>query len=142
MMTMIRNIALGLSLTLAAAPAMASPRDGQGASQHRKHPRGEEGEKKAFPMPADEFRKLAEGRIEKVRQRLEAHISDKKLDDEKARQLRERFAAGAAKVRAEIDKVCEDGTVTREEAHQVRELARSMAPRHGEGHGKHKKGRA
>jgi hypothetical protein len=51
-----------------------------------------------------------------------------KLDAEKAKELRARFDAGAAKVNAEVAKATADGTVTKEEAKDVFAAMRAMHP--------------
>lgn len=110
-----------LALSLAAGTASAKGRGGHG---------------KQFPMPAAEFKSHTDARLAKAKERLEAHISKKQLPAEKAKELRDKLAAGAAKVNAQVEKATADGTVTKEEAKEVRAaMKEARGPR-----GHHKKG--
>jgi hypothetical protein len=44
--------------------------------------------------------------------------------------LRLRFDAAVPRINANVDEVCSDGTVTKEEAEAVRKLSRSLLPHH------------
>jgi hypothetical protein len=88
-----------------------------------------------FPMAAAQFRQKVEARQQKMRERFDAAVAEKKIPAEKVAEVRARLAEGQAKVKAEVDRVCADGTVTLDEAKQVRQLAKSLHPHHG----KHRK---
>ncbi len=104
---------------LAAAPAFAGePDPGQ------------------FPMAAAQFKQKAEARQQKHAERFEAAVAEKKIPAEKVAEMRAKMAERQAKMKAEIDRVCADGTVTLDEAKQVRQIAKSLHPHHG---GKHAK---
>jgi hypothetical protein len=90
------------------------------------------GEKAHFPMPAAEFQQHLDARITKAREHMEKRITEQKLDDAKAKEARDRFDAVVVKVNAEAQKAEADGTVTEDEAKQVREVAREL--HHGHGH--------
>ncbi|HEU4535789.1 MAG TPA: hypothetical protein VFS00_16800 [Polyangiaceae bacterium] len=112
--------ALALATTvIAAAPAFAGEKD---AGQ--------------FPMGAAQFRQKVEARQQKMRERFEAAIAEKKVPADKVSEIRAHMAEKQAKVKAEVDKVCADGTVTADEAKQVRALAKSLRGGH---HGRHAK---
>ena len=102
-------LALSLSSTLVAVPALAHDKDA------------------SFPMPAAAFKQKVEARRAKMKEHVEERA--KKLSAEEAKALREKFAASAAKADAEIAKAVADGTVTKEEAKAVR-----AAAGHGGGH--------
>lgn len=94
------------------------------------------GKKNAFPMAAAEFKQKIDNRIAKAKTRMEERAS--KLSAEEAKQLRAKFDAGVAKVNAEVAKATADGTVTKDEAKEVRKAARELHG--GKGHrGHHKK---
>lgn len=109
-----------LALSLAVGTAAAKGRGGHG---------------KNFPMPAAEFKTHTEARLAKAKEHLEAHISKKQLPAEKAKELREKLAAVTVKVNAQVEKATADGTVTKEEAKEVRAILKEARG----GRGGHKK---
>ena len=76
-----------------------------------------------FPMPAAEFKAKQDAHVTKGRARLEERIKAKNLNAEQAKQFRERFEARLAKVNQAIAKATADGTVTKDEAKEVRKAA-------------------
>ena len=111
-----------LALSLAVGTAAAKGKGGG----HGKH----------FPMPAAEFKTHTEARLAKAKEHLEAHISKQQLPAEKAKELRDKLAAVTVKVNAQVEKAAADGTVTKEEAKEVRAILKEA--RRGRG-GHHKK---
>lgn len=95
----------------------------------------DEGKKNNFPMAAAQFKAKVDGKIAKAKTRMEERAS--KLSAEEAKQLRAKFDAGLAKVNAEVAKATADGTVTKDEAKEVRKASREI--RGGKGHGHHHK---
>lgn len=81
---------------------------------------------KQFPMPAAEFKAKVDAKTAKAKQRMEERA--KQLPADQAKELRAKFDAGTAQVDAEVSKAVADGTVTRDEAKKVREVARSAHP--------------
>lgn len=106
------------------------------------------GGKPKFPMPAAEFSQKVTTRLTKARTHMEQRAS--KLPADKAKELRAKFDARAAKVNEALKQATADGTVTKDEAKAVRAEAKAMRPggrhaHHGKGrHGKggHPKGNA
>jgi hypothetical protein len=96
--------------------------------------RGEKGDKAQFPMPAADFQARIAKHREKAHARVEEHIAKKNLPADKAAAVRAKMAAAEAVVNQEVAKVVADGTVTKDEAKQVREVARAQRP--GKGHKK------
>lgn len=115
--------------TLVAVPALAAP-----AQADAKGQRGEQGDKKGkhFPMPAAEFKAKVDGRMAKAKKHMEEKAAS--LPADQAKDLRDRFAATAQKVNAEVAKAVADGTVTKDEAKAVR----AANPHHGK-HARHGK---
>jgi hypothetical protein len=116
-----RSLVLGSVFALAslvAAPAMA-------------------GDHASFPMPAATFKAKVEARQSRARTHMEDRAA--KLPADQAKELRAKFDAGLAKINAEVAKATADGTVTKEEAQSVREVAKSVRGAHGKHarHGKH-----
>jgi hypothetical protein len=79
------------------------------------------GSRPSFPMSAATFKQRVEARQAKAREHFEKRASQ--LPADQAKELRDRFAATAAKVDAEVAKAIADGTVTKEEADAVRAAA-------------------
>jgi hypothetical protein len=105
--------------TLVAAPAMAGEQDNA-----------------SFPMPAAAFKAKVEARQAKARTHMEERAS--KLPADQAKEIRAKFDAGVAKINAEVAKATADGTVTKDEAHAVHEVAKSVRGHHGK-HARHGK---
>ncbi|MDI3284665.1 hypothetical protein [Polyangium sp. 15x6] len=128
-----RPLAVALCLAFAAAPTVAFAGEGSAPAGAK----AEAGKKKrvAFPIPADQFTKHMEKRIEKARGRMESHMKAKNLPEADRVARRKAFDASATEVRAAAKRVAQDGTVTKEEAKEVRKLAKGLKP------GGHKKGR-
>ena len=108
---------LAISTLFAAAPAMAGEHGDKGGA--------------SFPMPAAAFQQKVTAREAKAREHMEKRAS--KLSAEEAKTLRAKFDAGVAKVNAEVAKATADGTVTKEEAKAVRQVAKELRGGH---HGK------
>ena len=117
-------LAVAISLASLAAPTMAfaAPRDAPAAHRAEK---GEKAEKQ-FPMPAAEFKAKVDNKLSRARQHMETRAS--KADADKAKEIRARFDAGAAKVNAEVAKATADGTVTKDEAKDVFTAMKAMHP--------------
>ena len=125
--------ALALSLSLASSSvALAAPAQKPAAAKHQ----GKEDHDKKFPMKADEFRQHVAGRVAKAREHMEKRISTRNVPEDKAKEIRAKFNAGVAALNQKVEAVCADGTVTKEEAKEVRKIAKEMRGKHGKKHGK------
>jgi hypothetical protein len=80
-------------------------------------------DKVQFPMKADEFRAMVEKKIERVKARVEKGMAQHKLPADKRVEITKAVDEAAKQVRTAVDKAATDGSVTKEEAKQVRELA-------------------
>ncbi len=85
-----------------------------------------DGDKAQYPMKADEFRAMVEKRIEKVKARVEKGMEEHKLPAAQRAVITKAVDDAAKQVRGAVDKAATDGTVTKEEAKQVRELAEQL----------------
>ena len=132
-----RPLAVALCLAFVAAPTVAFAGDASAPAGAKA--KDEAGRKKriAFPIPADKFEKRVEKGIEKARGRMESHMKEKNLPEADRAARRKAFDASATEVRAAAKRAAQDGTVTKDEAKEVRKLAKSLKPA---GHDK-KKGR-
>jgi hypothetical protein len=134
--SLIRSLPLVAAIVLAAAPSFAD--DPRGADA------GEQGDKSdplvnnQFPMPADKFQKLVDQRIERALHQLDQFMQRREVPKAKRAEVRKAADAAAARVRAAAARVTADGHVTKEEAKEVRDLARAevsnLRHRYGRGH--------
>ena len=84
-----------------------------------------------FPMDGAAFVAKLEKRLERVAARIEKRLERSDKSDEAKERIRRRFLAGAEKVRTAARDAAADGTVTREEAQRVRELAKRVRGKKG-----------
>jgi len=113
---------------LVSVPAIAqagtdAPREA-GAHQHAN-----------FPMTATDFKTKVDTRIAKAREGMEKRAAT--LPADKARELRAEFDRGVVRVNQEVTRVSADGKVTKEEAKEVRKVAKEAhigRGHHGRGH--------
>ena len=123
------------ALALSAAPvtAFAGTKDQAGETKRAKH----------FPMTAESFNKHIEKRITHMRERLTQMLADRKVPEAKQVQIKKDFEDGATAIRAAATRAGADGTVTKEEAKDVRKLAKDLRrkgrEKHMPGKGKDKK---
>jgi len=74
-----------------------------------------------FPMKADVFQQHVEQGITRHKAHLEQRITEKKIDDAKAKEMRDHFDAKVVQIRAAVATATADGVVTKEEAQTVRQ---------------------
>jgi tellurite resistance protein len=116
--TIVRPIVAALVFAIAAAPVTAFAGSKDNAAETKKRP--------SFPMTAESFNKLIEKRITHMRERLEKMMKDRKVPDAMQAQIKKDFEAGATAVRAAAAKAGADGSVTKDEAKQVKDLAKDL----------------
>ena len=118
--SVVRSAAVAVALAAIAVPsvAFASPK-GDRNGEHAEH-------EKHFPMKADRFREHLEKRIAKAKAHLEKQLDAHKVDAAMRTRIEKEFDAGAAQVRAAAAKAEADGTVTADEAKDVRDLAKRL----------------
>lgn len=128
-------LALALSLVSLSATALAEPSQKAPAAHHKQGHKGKaDRDEKSFPMKADDFKKMVAERVGKAREHMEKHISKKNIDADKAKELRAKFDAGVVLLNRKVDQVSADGTVTKEEYKEVRELVQQMTQQHRKAH--------
>jgi hypothetical protein len=125
-----RWLRIGLAaVSLTALPAFAYADGSTTQPAPKEHVR--EGKSKAqFPMSAADFKARIDARITKTREKIVAHMQAKNVAAEKQEKVLAKFDDGTVTIMAEVDKVCADGTVTKEEAQQVREVAQQVRGHH------------
>lgn len=144
--SLVTSAALALAFALGASPALAdrgnsdAPRHGKehGKRGHGKRDHGDFD--KQFPMKADAFRELVERRLAKAEERVNKILEAREVPEAIRALVKKDLADGAALVRALAAKVTADGTVTKEEGREVRELAKDLKQKarakYDLGHGK------
>lgn len=113
------------ALFLAAAVSLlslASPSAANAAKHHAKH----HVDAPSYPMTADEFRPLAERRIEKVWGVVEKKLDKRNVSPDRKKAMRKTFDEVAREARSEIDKAVADGTVTQAEGDKFKRVALSL----------------
>ena len=121
-----RPLAVALCLAFAVAPAAAFA--GSESAPAGAKVKDEAGKKKRvnFPIPAEQFTKHLEKRIEKARGRMESRMKEKNLPEADRAARRKAFDTSANEVRAAAKRAVQDGTVTKDEAKEVRKLGKGM----------------
>ena len=145
--TIVRPLTVALSLAFAltaAAPAFA---DGNGkaktAENHRDgKAKGKAGKVKlSFPIEAAKFSKHVEAQLTKAKERLTEAMKTNKVAADKQTTVLKEFEAGATLVREAAKKAATDGTVSADEAKQVRTLMKALH-KEGQAHKTAKKDKA
>ena len=129
-----------LALSIGVVPAALAQGKDKKALVQEGRAKGEH----AFPMSAAEFMQHVEKRIDRVRTHIEKRLDKRSVPKAKREEIKKDFEAGATQIRAAATKAGADGTVTKEEAKDVRELAKDLKAKarekfgHGKGKGKGK----
>jgi hypothetical protein len=123
----VRPAAVALAFALVAAP-VAAHAEGKDRSAEVKKER-------KFPMPAESFNKHIEKRLTKAREHLVKALDKHNAPAATKAQATRDFDDGAKAVRALAAKVQADGTVTKEEAQQVRSLSKELKQKAREKYG-------
>ena len=100
---------------------------------HQRRGKGAHGKRAHFPISGEVFLKRVEHKLQKAEQRLEKRLAKNPPAD--AQKLRQDFKTAANKVRAAAKRAAADGSVTREEAKQVRKLSKELRQKLWRGHG-------
>jgi hypothetical protein len=127
-------VVLGVALAaLVSVPAIAQAATDAGPAEHA------HGGHAKFPMTAAEFKTKVDSRLAKAREHMEKEAAT--LPADKAREKRAEFERGVVRVNQEVGRVGADGKVTKEEAKEVRKVAREskVGGRHHGGRGRHHK---
>jgi hypothetical protein len=115
-----RLVATAFALALAAATAGTAFADSHA--------------KPNFPMKADAFQQHVDQRIARARAKMEEQLKKDAKPEAEARAIRAKFDAAVTKVNEATKKATADGTVTADEAKEVRRVSRELHP---QGHHPH-----
>ncbi|MEP7121737.1 MAG: hypothetical protein ABJE95_12535 [Byssovorax sp.] len=125
-MNTVARLAAALIAAATFAVPMTSFAETKPAPAEHGHKHHGDADKAQFPMKADEFRAIVEKRIERVKARVEKGMEEHKLPAAQRAVITKAVDDAAKQVRGAVDKAAADGTVTKEEAKQVRELAEQL----------------
>lgn len=137
---------VALSIASLALPALAKEGNGDGKArvEERKGDRD-----KHFPMKSKEFSEKLEKRLTKVKARITKKVEKAKLTEAEKTKVMNEVDAGAKAVRAAAEAAGKDGTITKEEAKDIRTKAKDARkkiieafPRDKRPAGKGEKGKA
>jgi hypothetical protein len=78
-----------------------------------------------YPMGAAEYRKKAEVRLTRYKERLEQHMTEQKIAAATRATIRKRLAALEQELRTLVEKRASDGTITLVEANEVKKVGKS-----------------
>ncbi len=150
--SMIRALALVFAVSALPATALAAGPEGtqdaveRGAKGKRSEGKGKR-EAHQFPMKGADFITRVDARIAKVHTKAQEKLAKRPLPEATKKAVLADVDAGAAKVKAAAHQAAADGTVTREEAKALRDLAHDVKkeirtehrlPAHRQGRGKGK----
>jgi hypothetical protein len=109
----------------AEATELARQDDTKSDKKEKKEKREKADRDQGFPMKAADFKQRVETRIAKVRERVSKMLDKRNVGAEERKAMMARLDQSAAKIRAAADRVGKDGTVTVEEAKEVRLVAKA-----------------
>ncbi len=120
----------------ATKPAPAKEEKAKGDAAKAEHKKGDQkrphakprrlGALEKFPMKADQFEKVVEKRIEHIKSKVEAALKKHNTSDADKAKVMKEVDDGAVAVRAAAKKAGADGTVTKDEAKTIRDLAKKI----------------
>jgi archaellum component FlaC len=119
-MTTLARIASALiaaSALLFPLSAMAETKAPEG---HRK------GHESTYPMKADAFKKLVDGRIGQLKSHLDQGLEKRSLSPEQKAEIEKSMDGAIKDLHSAVAKVSSDGSVTRDEAKQIKDLSEHL----------------
>ena len=97
----------------------------------------------AFPMKAETFKKLFDGRVDRLKDHMEQGLAKRSLSSEQKADIEKSMDGALKELHAAVDKVGADGVVTRDEAKHIKGLSEQLRSKmHAELKGKHASAKA
>ena len=97
----------------------------------------------ACPMKADAFKKLVDGRVDRLKGHMGHSLSKRSLSPEQRSEIEKTMDGAIKELHAAVDKVASDGVVTRDEAKHIKDLSEQIRTRmRAELKGKHASAKA
>jgi hypothetical protein len=130
-----------IASALIAAATLVVPCSARAESQppqghHQRH-------ESAYPMKAETFKKMVDGRADRLKGHLEKGLEKRSLSADQKAEIEKAMDAALKELHAAVDKVSADGVVTRDEAKQIKDLSDQLRARmRAELKGKHASSKA
>jgi hypothetical protein len=83
-------------------------------------------ESTSFPMKAEAYKRLVDGRIEKLKGHLEQGLEKRSLSPDQKADIEKSMDGAVKELHAAVEKVGADGVVTRDEAKQIKDLSEQL----------------
>jgi hypothetical protein len=112
-----------IASALIAASALLFP---LAAHAETRAPAGHHHHESAFPMKADSFKKLVDGRVDQLKGHLEQGLSRRSLTTEQKAEIEKSMDGAVKELHLAVDKVSGDGIVTRDEAKQIKAMSEQL----------------
>lgn len=109
------SVIIAASAFVLPASAMA-----ENKASHSKH------QDSAFPMKADLFKKLVEGKIDKMKGHFDKGVSKRSLSHGQKAEITKSLEGALKDLHSAVDKVSSDGVVTKDEAKQIKDLSEQL----------------
>lgn len=117
MKTLVRLASVFIAASAFVLPASAMA---ENKASHGKH------QDSAFPMKADLFKKLVEGKIDKMKGHFDKGVSKRSLSHEQKTEITKSLEGALKDLHSAVDKVSSDGVVTKDEAKQIKDLSEKL----------------
>jgi hypothetical protein len=112
-----------IASALIAASALAFPFRAHAESRP---PQGHHHHESAYPMKAETFKKLVDGRVDRLKGHMEKGLEKRSLSPEQKAEIEKAMDGAIKELHAAVDKVTNDGVVTRDEAKQIKDLSEQL----------------
>jgi hypothetical protein len=97
----------------------------------------------AFPMKADTFKRLVEGKLQGLKGHLDKQLAKRSLSHQQKAEIDKSMDSGMKDVHAAMEKASADGVVTKDEAKHVKAVSEALRDKvRGELKGKHASAKA
>jgi hypothetical protein len=127
MLARIASASLAMAIAVVPLTAMAEKAPSDATRLEHNHRKGaSHRDAPAFPMKAEEFRKMVERRIERIKARVERSMRKHSVPAPQRAEVNKAVDTAVKEVHAGVDKVAADGVVTRAEAKQVKAIATEL----------------
>jgi hypothetical protein len=83
----------------------------------------------AFPMKAETFKKLVDGRVDRLKGHFAQGLEKRSLTPDQKSEIEKSMDGTIKELHAAVEKVTADGVVTRDEAKQVKDLSEQLRSR-------------
>ena len=122
-MTTLARIASALIAASALLMPLSAMAETKAPAGHHNH------HESAFPMKAEAFKKLVDGRVDRLKGHLEEGLSKRSLSSEQKADIEKSMDGALKELRGAVEKVGADGVVTRDEARQIKDLSEHLRTR-------------